>query len=142
MMTEDQVGCENSIFPNLSMTFTTKRIISHSVSLLARSWWYWIGKRAPGTGACASGRSRDSRRDHYASLRSYTVEWTTLQNYRETGNLLFSRGKHARGTRLLDALLSVRIVRVGKANRCKSRLERNISLRDRNFIFRSNYRLD
>lgn len=34
-MTEDQVGCENSIFPNLSMTFTTKRIISHSVSLLA-----------------------------------------------------------------------------------------------------------
>ena len=135
MMTEDQVGCENSIFPNLSMTFTTKRIISHSVSLLARSWWYWIGKRAPGTGACASGRSRDSRRDHYASLRSYTVEWTTLQNYRETGNLLFSRGKHARGTRLLDALLSVRIVRVGKANRCKSRLERNISLRDRNFIF-------
>lgn len=35
MMTEDQVGCENSIFPNISMTFTTKRIISHSVSLLA-----------------------------------------------------------------------------------------------------------
>lgn len=118
-MTEDQVDCENSIFPNISMTFTTKRIISHSVSLLAEDVGGKIvvvldRKEGPWH-RCM--RIRPVSRLAAGSLRVITElhgRMATLQNYRETGNLLFSRGKHARGTRLLDALLSVRIVRVGK----------------------------
>lgn len=60
------------------------------------------------TSLSACNRSRHSRRDHYTSLRSYTVEWATLQITERPTTCRVHRGSERRVSRRIV----IRIIRV------------------------------